>query len=184
LLALILPLGLDTFAISAALGLAGISRSDRMRIAVLFTAFEALMPVAGLLLGFGLGRAVGGYAELLAAVVLIAVGVWMLVSPDGDDATASLVARARGWAAMGLGLSISIDELAIGFTLGLVGVPVPPAIVLIAVQAFIASQLGFRLGARAGARVSEGAERVAGVALVLLGLALGTLRLLGAQPPG
>jgi putative Mn2+ efflux pump MntP len=72
-----------------------------------------------------------------------------------------------------LGISISLDELAIGFTLGLLGLPVVPVVILIGAQALVLSQLGMRLGAHLNERVREGAERLAGV--VLLGLGVGLL---------
>ena len=75
-------------------------------------------------------------------------------------------------AALGLGVSISLDELAIGFTLGLLRLNVLLIIVLIGAQTFLVTQLGLRLGRQVGERVREGAERVAGVALALLGLVL------------
>jgi putative Mn2+ efflux pump MntP len=46
-----------------------------------------------------------------------------------------------------LGLSISLDELAIGFSLGLLRLPAAPVIALIALQALIVTQLGLRLAA-------------------------------------
>jgi putative Mn2+ efflux pump MntP len=81
-------------------------------------------------------------------------------------------ARVHGLAVIGLGLSISLDELAIGFTIGLLGLPIVLIVILIGLQAFIAAQLGHRLGARLGERVAEGAEKLAGIALVALGAAL------------
>ena len=78
-----------------------------------------------------------------------------------------------------LGLSISLDELAIGFTLGLLGLPVGLVIALIAVQAFLFTQLGLRLGHRLGSGFGEAAERIAGVALSALAIALLTEKLLG-----
>jgi putative Mn2+ efflux pump MntP len=66
----------------------------------------------------------------------------------------------------------SLDELAIGFTLGLLGVPVVPYLLAIAAQTFVVSQLGFRLGASLSSRVREGAERLAGIALIALGAIL------------
>jgi putative Mn2+ efflux pump MntP len=108
----------------------------------------------------------------------------MLLAHDRDDDTARLADRTRGLAAVGLGISISTDELAIGFSLGLVGAPIALAIVLIALQAFVATQLGLRLGARAGSRVREGAERVAGVALIVLAVVLAALRVFGVQALG
>jgi putative Mn2+ efflux pump MntP len=71
-----------------------------------------------------------------------------------------------------LALGISLDELALGFSAGLLGLPVVPALALIAAQAFAFSQLGLRLGARIGERGRNGAGNLAGVVLVGLGAVL------------
>jgi putative Mn2+ efflux pump MntP len=47
LAALILPLALDTFAVSAAIGVAGIDKRQRLRLSLVFAAFEGLMPLVG-----------------------------------------------------------------------------------------------------------------------------------------
>ena len=71
---------------------------------------------------------------------------------------------------LALGMSISLDELAMGFTIGLLHLSILLAIILIGVQAFVVAQLGFRLGARIGKTARDWAERLAGIAL--LGLAI------------
>jgi putative Mn2+ efflux pump MntP len=173
LVALVLPLGLDTFAVAAALGAAGVARAHRTRITLLFTAFEAGMPLVGFALGAPLGRAIGAAADYLAIGVLIAFGLYTLVSGDEDEEQRlGQLARLRGPAALLLGISISLDELAIGFTFGLLKLPVVAVVVLIAVQAFVVTQLGLRLGHRLSERLREGAERLAGLALITLGVVL------------
>ena len=57
---LLLPLALDTFALAAALGVAGLENRDRLRVALVFTVFEAGMPIAGLLVGSVAGSFIGG----------------------------------------------------------------------------------------------------------------------------
>jgi manganese efflux pump family protein len=74
LIALILPLGLDTFAVAAALGMSGLPARQRVRVSVLFTAFEGAMPLVGLALGAPLGRAIGSSADYVAIVILIGSG--------------------------------------------------------------------------------------------------------------
>jgi len=83
-----------------------------------------------------------------------------------------LLARTRGLAAIGLGISISIDELAIGFTLGLLRFSVLLVIALIGLQTLIVTQAGLRLGSRIGEAVRERAEQLAGIVLAALGLVL------------
>jgi manganese efflux pump family protein len=172
LLALILPLGLDTFAVAAALGMVGVPPPRRLRISVLFTAFEAGMPLIGLALGAPLGHALGGAADYVAIGVLLAFGLYTLTSKDNEEQRLAQLAEMHGVGALVLGVSISLDELAIGFTLGLLRVPAGLVIVLIALQTFVVTRLGLRLGSRLSDRLREGAERLAGAALTGLGLVL------------
>ena len=179
LVALILPLGLDTFAVSAALGAMRVSGAHRLRLSLLFAAFEALMPLIGLALGAPLGRAIGDAADYIAIGVLFAFGVYTLLHSEDDDERLSQLVKLGGVSSsLLLGTSISLDELAIGFTLGLLRLPAGLVIVLIALQAFIVTQLGLRLGHRLSEQVREGAETLAGLALIVLALGLLAERLL------
>jgi putative Mn2+ efflux pump MntP len=172
LLGLILPLALDTFAVSAAVGLTGPTRRQQLRLSALFALFEGGMPAVGLLLGAPLGQVLGPTADYLAIVILIGFGTYTLLRGGGDDARAAGMATAHGPTLLLIGLSVSLDELAVGFTLGLLRVPVLPFLVAIAVQAFVASQVGFGLGASMSERFRERAERLAGIALITLGVIL------------
>jgi putative Mn2+ efflux pump MntP len=172
LAALVVPLGLDTFAVALALGIAGLPREHRLRISMLFAGFEASMPLVGVALGAPLGRAIGGAADYLAAVLVGGLGLYMLLlEKEQDDRLLSLTRRGLLGAAA-LGASISLDELAIGFGAGLLRLPIPALVIAVAAQAFVLTQVGLRLGDRVGAGLREGAERLAGVALLLLGLIL------------
>lgn len=179
LIALVLPLGLDTFAVAAALGMAGLPERHRLRISLLFTAFEGEMPIIGLALGAPLGRAIGSSADYLAIAVLIGFGLYTLLRREDDETEGNAnLAKCGLLGTLLLGLSISIDELAIGFTLGLLRVPVIAVIIAIAAQAFVVTQLGLHLGTRLSHRARENAERLAGLALTTLGAVLLTEKLL------
>jgi manganese efflux pump family protein len=66
LLAFTLPLCLDTFAVSfAVLGEMRLTRAQRIRVTVLFIAFEAGMPLAGMALGAPLTHLTGSPAHLV-----------------------------------------------------------------------------------------------------------------------
>lgn len=174
LVGLIVPLGLDTFAVAAALGMSGLRRQDRLRVSLLFTGFEMGMPLVGFFGGRLAGEVVGNAADYLAIAILIGLGLFMLKPGDdkAEEQRLGLLARTRGLPALMLGVSISLDELAIGFTLGLLRLPVLLVILLIGVQTFTVTQIGLTLGSRIGERIREGAERLAGVALALLGVVL------------
>lgn len=171
LLGFVLPLGLDSFAVAAALGAAGLTGArQRLRVSLIFVVFEAGMPLIGLAAGGGLARAIGGAAEYVAGGAVIAVGIYLLAESGGDEEEkAGRLAATHGLAVIALGISISLDELAIGFSLGLVRLPAAPVLVAIAAQALLASQLGLALGARISERLRDRAGQLAGLALIAVG---------------
>ena len=174
LLAFVLPLGLDSFAVAAAIGaLRKTTVPERLRVSAIFVVFEGGMPLIGLGLGSALARGIGHVANFAAAGAVIAIGAWMLLASEKDEEErAGRVLSSTGLALVALGLSISLDELAIGFSIGLARLPVVGVIVAIALQALVAAQLGLAIGARIGERWRERAGRIAGIALILLGIYL------------
>jgi manganese efflux pump family protein len=178
LLAFVLPLGLDSFAVAAAIGaMQEMTAWQRLRISLVFVMFEGGMPLIGLGLGTALARGIGQVAGYLAGAAVIAIGAWMLLARDKDEDKAGSLTTSRGLALIALGVSISLDELAIGSTMGLAHMAVIAVIVAIALQAFTAAQLGMAIGARIDERWRERAEQGAGIALILLGAYLITEQL-------
>jgi putative Mn2+ efflux pump MntP len=175
LLAFVLPLGVDSFAVAAALGAAGLtSVAERARISAIFIVFEAGMPLIGLAVGSGVARLIGSAADYVAAAAVIALGVFLLAHGDEEDEEqqAGRLSATHGIAIIALGISISLDQFAIGFSLGLVRLPVVDVIIAIAIVALIATQLGLAIGSRISKRFRERAEQAAAVALILLGIYL------------
>ena len=177
---LLLPLGVDTLALAAALGLAGLKPRERLRVSLLFAAFEAGMPIVGLFAGLMAGRLLGDWAGYLGVGLILVAGL-LLLRPSQDEAgetrRAGLLASARGLALVNLGLSISVDELTVGVSAGLLGLSVPLTVIWLGVQAFVATQVGLRAGSRLGEAARESAERAAGVALILVAMVLLALRI-------
>jgi len=172
LVALVIPMGLDTFAVAVALGLAGLPREHRMRVSLLFAGFEAAMPLIGVAAGAPLGRAIGSAADYLAAALIIALGFYTLLAREEEDDRLLALTRRGLVGALALGVSISLDELAIGFSAGLLGLPVPALVVAVSLQAFIVTQIGLRVGSRVSGAMREAAEKLAGLALIALGAIL------------
>src|SRR6266481_3462531 len=106
---------------------------QRLRISLIFVIFEGGMPLVGLALGAALARGIGPVAGYLAGAAVIAIGAGMLLAADSDeDEKASRLTTSRGLALIALGISISLDELAIGFTIGLAHLPAVAVIIAIA----------------------------------------------------
>jgi putative Mn2+ efflux pump MntP len=165
--------GADNFAAAIAIGLAGIDRRVRLRIAVVFGAFEAGMPLIGLLVGRDLTGSLGSRAHLVGGTLLILVGLQLAVSAlrASEDATPAL-AGAPLPRLIVLGAGLSIDNLVIGFALGARDAPLVLSVVVIGVVSVGLSLLGLELGSRLGAEVGQRSGLLGAAVLVAVGAAI------------
>lgn len=168
MIALILSLGMDTLIISISLGF--IKTKGKLKIGMTFACAEAIMPFIGLLIGKGLGQVAGQWASLIGGILLIGVAVWLLFFEDEEEEEEKLERNLVGWTLILTALSISLDELAVGFSIGLIGVPVILTIILIALQAFLFTILGLSFGSKLKSIFGEWSEKLAGIILGLLGI--------------
>jgi putative Mn2+ efflux pump MntP len=164
---LVLSLGIDTFLISSSLGI--LKTKGKLKIAIVFACAEAIMPLIGLLIGKGAGILVGNWASLIGGILLLGVAAWLIFFEDEDEEEEKLERNLVGWTLIMTAVSISLDELAVGFSIGFIGVPVALTIIFIALQAFIFTFLGLTFGSRFKRFLGEWSEKVAGIALGLLG---------------
>lgn len=169
MVALVLSLGMDNLLVSLSLGIA--RTRGTLKIALAFVSAEALMPLVGLLIGKEASHLVGPWAPLGGAMALLTLAMWLLWF-DHDEHEADNARNLHGFALLVAALSVSVDELAVGFSIGLVGVPVTLTVGLIAVQAFIFTTLGMTMGAKIKGHVGEWAEKLGGGVLGLLGLVI------------
>ncbi|MGH2442601.1 MAG: manganese efflux pump MntP family protein [Chloroflexota bacterium] len=160
---LFLSLGLDTLGVAIGLGLTGLGGRERVRFALAFALAEGIMPLIGFVAGQGIARVAGNIAAYIAIAALFAIGVYTLWESFGEGERE--FNAETPWKLLLLAISVSLDELAVGFSLGLLHVAIVLAVVYIAVQAFVVTMVGTAVGARLGERIGEQSERVAGAAL-------------------
>lgn len=170
IVAFVIPLGFDTFAVAVALGLRGL---DPLKPALLFTLFETTMPLFGIVVGYYVGRWLEAPAVYAGALIIIALGLHALREGlKGDDESRSL-SFGSAWGVLLTGFGISTDEMAMGFPLGALRLPIGAVLAAIAAQAFVATVVGILIGRRVsstlGARASQIAAVAAGAAFLLLG---------------
>ncbi|WP_249226499.1 manganese efflux pump MntP [Alicyclobacillus mengziensis] len=168
MIALIMSLGMDTLMMSVALGFA--RTKGKVKIALTFACAEAIMPFVGLRFGQVAGRLIGDFASLVGGIILMGVAAWLIFFEDENEDEKKLERTLTGWTLILTALSISLDELAVGFSIGLVGVPVTLTIILIAVQAFIFTFVGLVFGEKLKRYLGEWAEKLASVVLAVLGV--------------
>ena len=166
-----LAVGLGNFAASVGIGVAGVEAKTRLRVGLVFGAFETLMPLLGLLVGRRIAGPIGSKASLVGGALLVAAGIYGVVqSRRGQEPPNSGTLPLRKL--LLVGLALSIDNLVVGFALGASESSVVLTVAAIAVASIGMSLLGLEIGSRLGSRVEQRSEEIAGAILVLVGVAL------------
>ncbi|HET9098375.1 MAG TPA: manganese efflux pump, partial [Candidatus Saccharimonadales bacterium] len=126
------------------------------------------------LIGHGIGSSIGNIGGYAAGIVIGAAGIFMLMpeTEGKEEKNVKLLSQANGWSVISLGLSISIDGLAVGFSLGLLKVPLLLLVGYVALQTFVAARIGLWLGGRLNDRFRNNAERFGGIVLLLVAVLL------------
>lgn len=177
ILLLAFGLSMDAMAVSAARGLS--VRHIRARhvalVAGFFGGFQALMPLLGYLLGATVGKLIAAWDHWIILLVLGGIGgkmLWEAFHPAHDEVPSE--AEAFGFKVMLLlAIATSIDALAAGFTLPLLGAPLGVSLAAIGVTTAILSGLGLFAGHRFGAALGSRLDALGG--LVLIGIGVKTL---------
>jgi manganese efflux pump family protein len=167
--------GLDNFAAAIGIGIAGVDARTRLRVAVIFGFFEAAMPLVGLLVGHSSAHGLGQATRYIGGGLLAAAGLWSLVeasrsSVDPADTIDALQRAGQGSGALVMaGLALSIDNLVIGFGLGVTKTPLVASLLVFAIVSVGLSLAGLELGRTLGTRMQGRADWVAGVVLIAVG---------------
>jgi putative Mn2+ efflux pump MntP len=166
-----LSMAMDAFAVCLVAGSLGQANSPRpvFRLSFHFGLFQFIMPVLGWLAGITLEPLIRGYDHWVAFALLAFVGLRMIRSalfgreeqrPDPS----------RGWTLVMLSVAVSIDALAVGLSLGLLGISVWYPAFIIGVVTGLLSLAGLRLGRDFGSRLGKPVEVIGGVVLIGIGL--------------
>ncbi len=169
-------LSMDAFAVSICKGLAmpAVNKKQALLIGAYFGVFQALMPLAGWLLGSQFARHVTKLAPWIAFVLLAWIGGSMLresLSKKEEDEEVEPV-ELRHKELFLLAVATSIDALAVGVSFSMVelSVPIGAAAALIGCTTFAISVGGVFVGHIFGARYKNRAEFVGGAILILIGV--------------
>jgi len=163
-------LSMDAFAVSVCKGLS-VTRArlgHSLTCGAYFGAFQALMPLAGWLLGVQFQGMITSVDHWIAFVLLGLIGVNMVRESRGEEE--AIDASFTPGAMLPLAVATSIDALAVGVTFAFLQVSILPAVCFIGATTFVLSAVGVRVGAAFGARFRNRAELAGGVILILMGV--------------
>jgi manganese efflux pump family protein len=143
LLSLGLTLSLDNFRISIALGGHKPTLLRSVRTSLIFGLWDAVAPAVGIIVGGYLSRRIDSTATTIAAIGLgtygLIVVIRALMTPDDADPDLR-------WATRTLPLPLSVDNVAAGASLGLIGYSAWLAPLLFGTVTFVMSVAGHQIG--------------------------------------
>jgi putative Mn2+ efflux pump MntP len=166
-----LAVSADAFAVALGRGLhmRRLNLRHAVIIAVIFAAFQVVMPLIGWLLGRGLEQYITEIDHWIAFLLLAVIGGKMLwdafTGSDNGVDDDSLNVREL----LLLGVATSIDALAVGISFAFLSVSIGEAVTVIGVITLVLSFAGVLIGHRVGLKFRGPAEIVGGAILILIG---------------
>ncbi len=173
LLAVALALAMDAFAVAivAGLTLSPMTKRHVFRLSFHFGLFQALMPLIGWTAGTAVYRYIADFDHWVAFGLLSFVGGRMILSSlHGDEEARAGRDPTSGWDLVILSVATSIDALAIGLSLAMIGSRILFPALVIGVVAGVITVLGMVLGRKIGTLWGRRVEAAGGVVLIAIGI--------------
>ena len=175
LFTLAVGLSMDAFAVSICKGLSCKKTTAKQMClcGIWFGGFQALMPLIGFLLGSLFAKQITAIDHWVAFGLLSIIGINMLKESFtkeeccccNDNADFSFKTM------LSMAIATSIDALAVGISLALMGdINILFAILIIGITTFIFSFSGVKIGSIFGDKFEKKAEILGGIILILLGI--------------
>ena len=174
LIGIAIGLAMDAFAVSIAVGLSlkEVSLRQTLRLAYHFGLFQALMPIIGWLAGRSVERWIGPIDHWIAFGLLASDRRQddLRGAQGGRRRTSRRTDPTKGASLVVLSVATSIDALAVGLSLALLGVEIWHPALVIGLVALVFTAVGLHLGKRFGALLGRRMEIVGGVILIAIGV--------------
>jgi manganese efflux pump family protein len=178
--------GLSNLAASIGIGVTGVTARTRLQVGLVFGAFEAGMPIVGLLIGQRIASDLGKAVRWPGAILLMIVGASALVrslresrrsaAGESPQPVAPVAPPAPPPRRLGRllvsGFVLSLDNLVVGFALGTYQVGILSAAILIGLVSVAMSLAGLELGGLLGRWAGQRSEQMSGLILILVGVAI------------
>ena len=178
-------LAMDAFAVAlgAGLTLERLTGRHLFRLSFHFGLFQALMPVVGWLAGLSVQQWIANYDHWLAFGLLAFIGGKMIWEAFKEEkALEDPKDPTRGLTLVLLSVATSIDALAVGLTMGMLGTDIWLPALIIGLVAGAFTMAGMLLGRRIGALWGPRVEVLGGLVLCGIGLKILLEHTLGGPP--
>jgi putative Mn2+ efflux pump MntP len=169
LIMIAVALGMDAFSLGIGLGMKRIPLRLMTWLSLSIGVFHVLMPLIGMLLGQFLGSIMQEIATAVGGGMLCFLGLNMLFQVMRREKQQQDLAI-RSWSGILLfSLSVSLDSLSAGLSMGLFSADLPLAVILFGCAGSLMAGFGLMLGRVVGSWAGSYGEALGGMILLLLG---------------
>jgi manganese efflux pump family protein len=183
LIGIAVALAMDAFAVAIAAGLQlrPLKGAQVFRLSFHFGLFQALMPIVGWLAGGAVQRYIKDYDHWVAMGLLGFIGGKMVYESLHGAEERAAADPTRGWTLVVLSFATSIDALAVGLSLAMLGVNIwgPSLVIGLVCAGFTAVGMLIGRGAAPGSRWSRRVELIGGLVLIGIGVKIVIEHVLG-----
>lgn len=165
-------LAMDAFAVSLGIGTTDQARSPRsvFRLAFHMGLFQGLMTFLGWLAGSRIAVLISGFDHWIALVLLAFIGTRMIRSGLSFEKEIHQEDPSRGRTLLVLCIATSIDAMAVGLSLAMLGTEIIVPSLIIGIVTLCLSLIGLLAGSLLGERFGKRMEIIGGLILNGIGL--------------
>lgn len=175
-----IALGTDAFSVAMVVGMRQFSAIQIIQISNIIGVFHIFMPLLGFYGGnflkslivkyFALNTGLNNVFNLIGAGLLMLIGFYMIMENNvQDEGEEKRNFELKGWGLIVLAISVSIDSLSTGVSLGMLGFNVS-VVLIFGLVAGTMMALGLYLGSKIGHWFGDNAQIIGGLALIYMGL--------------
>lgn len=177
-LAMAIALGTDAFSVAMVVGVRQFNALQIMQISNTIGIFHIFMPLLGFYGGdfikriiiryFSFNASLDNVFNLIGAGLLMLIGFYMILESRLEQNEGESRFQCKGWGLMMLAVSVSIDSLSTGVSLGMLGFNIT-VVLIFGLVAGIMMASGLYLGSKIGHWFGDSAHLIGGLALIYMG---------------
>lgn len=161
-----ISLSMDAFSLALVYGMIGLSKRKKNLLSLIVGIYHFFMPLIGLIIGDFIDNISFINLDLIAAIILLYIGINLIISNFKEEDTLSL----NKTGLLMFGLSVSIDSLTVGIGLKAITDSYLLSSVIFSICSAFFTYIGLLLGTIIGNKIGSYSKIVGGIILITIAI--------------
>jgi manganese efflux pump family protein len=165
-------LAIDAFVVATActVYLGNLTSRQKFRLSFHFGFFQFFMPLIGWFAGSNIVQYIEVYDHWIAFTMLTIIGIKMIVDTNHPEVKKITSDVTKGFSLVSLSVATSMDALAVGFSIGVIGAYIFLPAIFIGLVAGTMTLLGIKLGEFLSLKFEKVVSIFGGIILIIIGI--------------